>query len=125
MSQANICVLGSISTGQSVARNLYKAGARKISLINVDVSLSADESSNQLSAPRENETSEPFAQIIETEWTIANIENFVQNAGIVIDTLSDWQKKLTLSDICMEAVTVLIHSGITGFRFQLLYYDSR
>jgi molybdopterin/thiamine biosynthesis adenylyltransferase len=57
--------------------------------------------------------------MIESDWNISDIENFVQDAEIVIDTLSDWQKKLTLSDICMDAERVLVHSGITGFRFQI------
>lgn len=111
LSTAGICVLGSLATGQSVTRNLYRAGARKISLINVDLS----EKESDFSSLDKSE----FCQTIDAEWTIANIEKFVQEAEIVIDTLSDWQQKLTLSDICMASEKVLVHSGITGFRFQI------
>jgi molybdopterin/thiamine biosynthesis adenylyltransferase len=111
LSTAAICVLGSLPTGQSVTRNLYRAGARKISLVNVDLS---DNDSNYSSSNKSE-----FCQTIDSEWTIANIEKFVQQAEIVIDTLPDWQQKLTLSDICMEYEKVLVHSGITGFRFQI------
>ncbi len=111
LSTAGICVLGSLSTGQSVTRNLYRAGARKVNLVNVDLS----EKESGYSSSNKSE----FCQTIDAEWTIANIEGFVQEAEIVIDTLSDWQQKLTLSDICMDSEKVLIHSGITGFRFQI------
>ncbi len=111
LSSAAICVLGSFSTGQSVTRNLYRAGARKISLVNVD--LSAPDSDYSSSNKSE------FCETIDAEWTIANVEKFVQQADIIIDTLSDWQQKLVLSDICMDCEKVLVHSGITGFRFQI------
>lgn len=52
-------------------------------------------------------------------WTLANVEKSVQQSTIVIDALSDWQQKLALSDICMDCDTVLVHCGITGFRFQI------
>jgi molybdopterin-synthase adenylyltransferase len=113
LSAASICVLGSLATGQSVTRNLYRAGARKISLVNVDL-LDSDIDIDYSTAAKSE-----FCQTIDAEWTIANIEGFVQEAEIVIDTLSDWQQKLTLSDICMDREKVLVHSGITGFRFQI------
>jgi adenylyltransferase/sulfurtransferase len=50
---------------------------------------------------------------------VSNIEHAVRQSNVVIDVLSDWQKKVSLSDICMDCEKVLIHSGITGFRFQI------
>lgn len=116
LSNANVYVLGSSVTGQSVIRNLYKAGARKISLLNVDMPGSQNFSPGDAAAPA---ISDEFCQKIDVDWTVANIEKFVRQSDIVIDTLSDWQKKVTLSDICMDCDKVLIHSGITGFRFQI------
>jgi molybdopterin/thiamine biosynthesis adenylyltransferase len=115
LSKANIYVLGSIATGQSVARNLYRAGARKITLVNVDAESGIDD---QYSLAIE-QNSEKFCQTVDCEWTIVNIEKQIGPAEIIIDTLSDWQKKLTLSDISMEYEKVVVHSGITGFRFQI------
>ncbi len=108
---ANIFVVGTYATALSVIRDLYKAGAKKISLLNVDAWSTKIENVDA--------TENSFCQKIDLDWTIANIENAISGADLVIDTLSDWQKKLALSDVCMENDKVLVHSGITGFRFQI------
>ena len=115
LSKCKICVVGGLATGQKVIRNLYRAGARKIILLNVDRPAAAEE----LILAGSDYDSNEFCQKLDIGWTIANIENYVREADIIVDALSDWQKKVALSDICMEFGKVLIHSGISGFRFQI------
>jgi adenylyltransferase/sulfurtransferase len=51
--------------------------------------------------------------------TDLQMEDLILASDVVIDSLSNWQEKLTLSDLCMSASTPLIHAGIAGFRYQL------
>jgi adenylyltransferase/sulfurtransferase len=49
----------------------------------------------------------------------ADLESILAQHDIVIDSLLSWQEKLLLSDMCMSLNKPMIHSGITGFRYQL------
>jgi molybdopterin/thiamine biosynthesis adenylyltransferase len=91
--QVSVLIVGSSALKESLLRDLSQAGAGKILFLDT------------------NNAKHP--------WTPANVEVSVRQADIVIDALSDWQKKLALSDICMECETALVHCGITGFRFQI------
>ncbi len=117
LSKTNICVLGGLTTGQKVIRNLYRAGARKIDLLNVEKPASSH--GDKHTDVEHYFDNDQFCHKFDLDWTIDNIENYVRKADVVIDALSDWQKKLALSDICMEYGRGLIHSGISGFRFQI------
>lgn len=93
LNSASILIIGSSALKESLLRDLSQAGAGKILLLDTQNS--------------------------KQPWTLANVEKSVQQANIVIDALSDWQKKLALSDICMDCETAMVHCGITGFRFQI------
>lgn len=46
-------------------------------------------------------------------------EPLLQDVKLVVEASLDWQFKLRLSDLCMRIRTPLIHSGVSGLRFQL------
>ncbi len=93
LNSASILIIGSSALKESLLRNLSQAGAGKILFFDANNSKQA--------------------------WTLANIEKSIRQVNIVIDALPDWQKKLALSDICMDCEIPLVHCGITGFRFQI------
>jgi len=90
---ASVLIIGSSPLKDSLLRNLSRAGAGEILFLDTNNS--------------------------KQSWSLPNVEKSVQKVKIVIDALSDWQKKLTLSDICMYSETALVHCGISGFRFQI------
>jgi len=96
LSKANICVFGSLATGYSVTRSLYRAGARNIALVNA--AINENRVDDTLTDGILLEDKEKFCQIVDVNWEINEIEKVVSQAEIVIDTLSDWQKKLVLSE---------------------------
>ncbi len=93
LSKSTVLILGSSAISKCLTRNLKQAGVNKIQFL--------------------NQTS------LQSAWSLANIEKLVRQSHLIIDVLSDWQRKISLSDICMDCDKVLIHSGITGFRFQI------
>lgn len=93
LDKANVLVIGSSAWKKSLLRGLRQSGIGKIFLVDADRS--------------------------KQSWMPASIEKSVRQANVVIDALSDWQKKQALSDICMDCERTLIHCGVTGFRFQI------
>lgn len=47
-------------------------------------------------------------------------ESLVAKADVVIESFSEWQQKLLISDVCMRLKKPLVHAGGSGnFRFQI------
>ncbi len=119
-------ILGASGSGPYVVKNLAQLGMGKILVI--DNSLQALSSlqkiliNDRIKASRAAGTlsnldtkcsfkTESFAE--------GNIEGLVAKYDVVIDSLANWQHKLLLSDICMSLDKPMIHSGISGFRYQV------
>lgn len=113
LAQALICVFGSASE-LSIVRNLHKSGARNIRLVNINT-----DSPPTISSSNIDSALNEYCQLRAINWSVNEIEEAIQAADIVIDNLPDWQQKLALSDICMDQNKALVHSGISGFRFQI------
>ena len=52
-------------------------------------------------------------------FTSANAEKLLADYPIVVDSMGNWQDKLSASDVCMHKGKTLIHAGIRGFEFQI------
>jgi molybdopterin/thiamine biosynthesis adenylyltransferase len=46
-------------------------------------------------------------------------ERFISDADVVVESISDWQEKLSASDACMHMGKTLIHAGVRAFEFQV------
>lgn len=58
-------------------------------------------------------------QLVESASATGDLESQVAESDLVIDVLTDWQEKLSLSDQCMASRKPLLHCGGAGMRFQL------
>jgi adenylyltransferase/sulfurtransferase len=108
-------ILGNSETGAVVAKALAQVGVGTLTL--VDASPKALKRSSQSLAERKS-----FAdtRVILKALPLddSRTEELLYHSTVVIDALSDWQDKLALSDMCMQARVALIHAGVVGFRFQ-------
>jgi len=57
-------------------------------------------------------------QLVES-MAVCDLESLVNSSDLVVEVLTDWQEKLSLSDVCMSARRPLLHCGGSGMRFQL------
>jgi molybdopterin/thiamine biosynthesis adenylyltransferase len=48
-----------------------------------------------------------------------NAERTISAGSIVIDSMSNWQDKLTASDACMQMGRTLVHAGVRAFEFHV------
>lgn len=112
-----VAVLGNSGSASIAARTLIQSGVGELTLI--------DESPKKLAQLSHN-LKNGDEQVIDTKITMKALaltetqtEKLIMQSNVVIDSLGNWQDKLTLSDICMSAGTPLVHAGIAGFRYQL------
>ncbi len=112
-----VVVLGATASGIAVSKSLIQLGLRNVLVV--------DKEAESLAAAAEelHDLTEEYPDanvLIRKEKLQANtLEQLVQNCGVVIDALSDWQDKLLASDVCMSVGRPLIHSGVIGFRMQI------
>ncbi len=131
--RSKVLVLGLSGSGAVAARFLAGAGVGTIGLLdNAPVSLAdiyqqilcteADVGLTRAAAAQSQLICvNPDISIRCHEATLDshNAEAILSNYDIIVDGLEDWQLKLLLSDSCMQLHLPLIHSGVSGFRWQL------
>lgn len=107
--KSKVVILCGEQSADFAVSQLVEAGVGRIILARADVT-----------APSSN-TGNPDVIIEEYRLQAAsdNLESFLQDASVVLDSSFDWQLKMRLSDACMRLSIPLIHSGTTGPRLQV------
>jgi len=114
---SKVVIFGIVGTGAITAELLSEAEVGELVLV--------DENLKELSKLKRRlqnsaRSGEHFKVKLTTYASSDNqSENLLKQSSVAIDSLENWQEKLSLSDVCMSTGTPLIHAGVAGFRFQV------
>jgi molybdopterin/thiamine biosynthesis adenylyltransferase len=110
-------ICGITGSGAVVARTLIQSGLGEI--IVVDESLKELSRFNELIRSSIGKSTDTKVVLKAQNITDHQSESLIEECDVVIDSLDNWQEKLTLSDLCMSVGSPLVHAGVAGFRFQI------
>jgi molybdopterin/thiamine biosynthesis adenylyltransferase len=115
--KGKVIVLGNSGTGAVAAQALAQAGIGE--LILVDDSPKVLAKLNRLLEDKQEFGGDTRVNLKALALTDGQVEEMLRESDVVIDSLENWQEKLTLSDLCMSHRRPLVHAGVAGFRYQL------
>ncbi len=108
----SVLVLAGYPAAKVTVNQLIKMGAGKITI--------AFDTSSQLKINPEDLEQNPDVDIVfATGSKRESVEKLVEASNLVIETCSNWQEKLALSDLCMRNQIPLIHCGGEDLRYQI------
>jgi adenylyltransferase/sulfurtransferase len=112
-----VLVLGGTGAGAVAVKNLSEVGLGTLTVWEPDSQVV--EEIRKQHAEHASINPDIKFKCINEEFDWEKIESIISQFDLVIDALQNWQSKFILSDLCMEKNRPLVHSGVTGFRFQI------
>lgn len=123
-------ILGASGSGPYAINNLSRLGIGKIVVIDSRLRILSSLQKALTNAPDQHQNFVSRSHKLDSfnrdtkisfkakSFNDDTIEELIAQCDVAIDSLTDWQNKLLLSDICMRLEKPMIHSGIAGFRYQ-------
>ncbi len=109
---SSVLVLAGYPASRVTINQLIKMGAGRITI--------GSDIANQIKINPEDLEQNPDVDIsFATGGNRESVEKLVAASNLVIETCSNWQEKLALSDLCMRNQIPLIHCGGEDLRYQI------
>ncbi len=126
LSAGRVLICGAGSVAQVVALNLLNVGVGAIKIVAPELVRLNSLATALRPVASQEESGQDLEPVVSFELVSDyplgdddRAEELLKDCQIVVDALSGWQKKLDLSDMCMQYRKPLVHAGGGGLRYQL------